>query len=161
MADARYSREALALALARESAAKLKRTDGYPAGDYDTVRHLIQAVETLDNLGIFSAVDRQTDYTAAADILAANAADRPLASPTGLAFSQIRHPSGGDLNPRAPHETLGERYGAGPDVPPLTREQIKDANRGSAYGLQPGEAPAEWGTALPAARPDDTEDGRF
>lgn len=94
MNDPRYSKEVLALALARESAAALRRATLDPDNRVtEYVRRLQTAFDVLDNQGVFSPVDRQTDYMAAADVLASNAADRTGASPTGLAFSQIRHPS--------------------------------------------------------------------
>jgi len=88
----RFSREVLALALAREAVSRLKRAqDG--ANLPEDVTHFLTAFDVLDNVGVFSPVDKQTDYTAAADILAANASER-FVSPVSLAHSQIRHPSG-------------------------------------------------------------------
>jgi len=138
MNDPRYSKEVLALALARESVARLRRTHGGQAGYGEDVRHLLTAFDVLDNAGVFSPVDRQTDYTAAADVLSANAADR-FVSPAGLAFSQIRHPSG--------QETVDGT------VSRLTRRPepfVPDPDLTTSSGVYLGNRPD-----------DDTDDGRF
>lgn len=88
----KISTEALALALARDAVDAIRRS-GSLGDPYNPVHRLVAAFDVLDNRGSFSPIDRQTDYMAAADVLAENAAERPAASPAGLAYSQIRHPS--------------------------------------------------------------------
>lgn len=116
MNDPRYSREVLALARLRRAA----RAASSPGGASEAEVRLIaaelrDAANVLDNAGVFASIDRQTDYAQPDQILGADA--------------RFRHPSGRDLNPRAPHGTLGERYGTGPEniqpLTPLTQDQAR------------------------------------
>lgn len=144
----RFSKEALALALARESVASLRRAqDG--ANIPESVVHLLDAFDALDNTGVFSPVDRQTDYTAAADILAANAEDR-FVSPRGLAHSQVRHPAG-----KATPMTE-----VTPDSSALDAAEWGDTTRADMARHQLG---TDYGQALKDAAvfTDDEADGRF
>ena len=176
MTDAKYSKEVLALALAREAVASLKRVQPGTELPEDLV-YLVDAFDVLDNVGVFSPVDRQTDYTAAADILAANASDRFVSS-RGLAHSQVRHPAGRDLpvtpetsaldaaewadttrQDMAGHQGLGPRtQELGAPLPDVTQgrsreefRQVQNLDRGSVYGRDP----------KPGSHLADEDDGRF